>query len=134
MKRPENYGKFGNKRGRPSKAAVAAMKEAEHQAELDRKANLPVYPMLTYEELRSLFDVDIRSVNPATVTDIDDITMPENATPYEWLRAWITQTGNPFLFKTGNIVVQMSGNLDPLKKRIPTQRHGKVHISIPGHK
>ena len=113
---------------------MAAMREAEHQAELERKANLPVYPMLTYEELRPLFDVDIRSVDPATVTEIKDITMPEDATPYEWLRAWITQTGNPFLFKTGNIVVQMSGNLDPLKKRTPTQRHGKFHISIPGHK
>ena len=126
MKRPENYGKFPGKRGRPRKADIEAMKAEEARAEAERKANLPVYPMLSYDELRPLFDVDLRTVDPATVTDINDITMPETSSPYEWLRSWITQTGNPFLIKVDGLVVQLSGNLDSLEGRMLPQKHGTV--------
>ena len=126
MRRTKNQGQFPGRRGRPSKAAVAALEEEKARMEAERKANLPVYPMLTYDQLQEKFDVDLRSVDPATVTDINDITMPETSSPYEWLHSWITQTGNPFLIKVDGIVVQLSGNLDPLEGRVLPQKHGTV--------
>ena len=126
MRRTKNQGQFPGRRGRPSKAAVAALEEEKARMEAERKANLPVFPMLTYDQLQEKFDVDLRSVDPETVTDINDITMPETTSPYEWLKAWITQTGNPFLIKVDGIVVQISGNLDPLKRRVLPQKHGTV--------
>lgn len=124
MPRPDNYGRFPGRRGRPSKAAVQAMKEAEQAAEAERKAKLPVYPMLTYPELREKFNADIRSVDPSEVTDINDIHIPKTIFPYKWLQAWITQTGNPFLFKIDGTVVQLGGSLDPpVLRRIP-KTHG----------
>ena len=126
MRRTKNQGQFPGKRGRPTKAALAALEQAKERLEAERKANLPVSPMLSYDELRPLFDVDLRTVDTATVTDIDDITMPETSSPYEWLRSWITQTGNPFLIKVDGIVVQLSGNLDPLEGRVLPQKHGTV--------
>ena len=113
MKSTKNRGQFPGRRGRPTKAALAAMEEEKERLEAERRANLPVYPMLTYDQLREKFDVDLRTVDPATVTDINDITMPETTSPYEWLHAWITQTGNPFLIKVEGSVVKAGGNLDP---------------------
>lgn len=117
MRRTKNQGQFPGRRGRPTKEALAAMEEEKARLEAERKANLPVYPMLSYDQLREKFDVDLRTVDPATVTDINDITMPETTSPYEWLRAWITQTGNPFLIKVEGSVVKAGGNLDPFAPR-----------------
>ena len=85
--------------------------------------------MLSYDQLREKFDVDLRTVDPATVTDINDISIPETDSPYEWLRSWITQTGNPFLIKVDGIVVQLSGSLDPLEGRVLPQKHGQHKTS-----
>ena len=117
MRRTKNQGQFPGKRGRPTKAALAALEQEKERLEAERKANLPVYPMLSYDQLREKFDVDLRTVDPASVTDINDITMPETESPYEWLRSWITQTGNPFLIKVDGSVVKFGGNLDPFAPR-----------------
>lgn len=129
MKSTKNRGQFPGRRGRPTKAALAALKQEKERLEAERKANLPVYPMLSYDQLREKFDVDLRTVDPATVTDINDISIPETDSPHEWLRSWITQTGNPFLIKVDGIVVQLSGNLDPLEGRVLPQKHGQHKTS-----
>ena len=116
MKSTKNRGQFPGRRGK-------------ERLEAERKANLPVYPMLSYDQLREKFDVDLRTVDPATVTDINDISIPETDSPHEWLRSWITQTGNPFLIKVDGIVVQLSGNLDPLEGRVLPQKHGQHKTS-----
>lgn len=59
-----------------------------------------------YEQMKA---IDIRSIDPATVSDIRDIHVDPSLPPAERLRDVARQmNGNPFLYRCGGILVKTS--------------------------
>lgn len=57
------------------------------------------------EEMRS---VDIRTVNPATLRDIEDVKVDTNLSKEERIQKFIEQIGNPYCYRHGKYVVKVS--------------------------
>lgn len=68
--------------------------------------------MQNFEVFKRQFDEDIRNVDAEKVASLGDIVIPEDADAREWLEAWTRQTGNPFVVKEGDILVQLSGSME----------------------
>ena len=64
---------------------------------------------LTAEEYQKLKNTDIRKVDPATVPDIKDVEVDTSLPPAERILDAVRQmNGNPFVFRSGGILVKTS--------------------------
>lgn len=64
---------------------------------------------ITAEKYEQMKAVDIRTVDPATVPDIQDICVDPELPPSERLRDVARQmNGNPFLYRCGKLLVKTS--------------------------
>ena len=64
---------------------------------------------VTAEMYEQMKDIDIRSVDPATVLDIRDIRVDPSLPPAERIREAARQmNGNPLLYRCGGILVKTS--------------------------
>ena len=57
------------------------------------------------EEMRN---IDVRTVNPATLRDIEDVTVDTSLPKSERLKSYIEQIGNPYCYRHGKYVVKVS--------------------------
>ena len=62
----------------------------------------------TQEELESLKNVDIRTVNPATLRDIRDVKINTDLPKEQRIQDYIRQIGNPYCYRHGKYVVKIS--------------------------
>lgn len=53
-------------------------------------------------------NIDIRTVNPATLRDIKDVTVDTSLSKAERLKSYIEQIGNPYCYRHGKYVVKVS--------------------------
>ncbi len=65
-------------------------------------------PELTVEILEAMRNVDIRTVDPATLRDIRDVTVHVELPKREQMLDYIRQIGNPYCFRHGKYVVKVS--------------------------
>lgn len=62
----------------------------------------------TQEELEAMKNVDIRTVNPATLRDIRDVKVNTNLPKAQRIQDYIRQIGNPYCYRYGKYVVKIS--------------------------
>ena len=60
---------------------------------------------MSFEELQT---VDIRTVKPEDVVDIQQIKIEEGLSQQERRREFIRQVKNPYCFRVGNVIVKAS--------------------------
>ncbi len=65
-------------------------------------------PELTAEILEAMRNVDIRTVDPATLRDIRDVTVHVELPKCERMLDYIRQIGNPYCFRHGKYVVKVN--------------------------
>ncbi len=65
-------------------------------------------PELTVESLEAMRNVDIRTVDPATLHDIRDVTVRVDLPKHERMLDYIRQIGNPYCYRHGKYVVKVS--------------------------
>ncbi len=65
-------------------------------------------PELTVESLEAMRNVDIRTVDPATLRDIRDVTVRVDLPKHERMLDYIRQIGNPYCYRHGKYVVKVS--------------------------
>ena len=65
-------------------------------------------PICTQEELESMKNVDIRTVNPATLRDIRDVKINTDLPKEQRIQDYIRQIGNPYCYRHGKYVVKIS--------------------------
>lgn len=65
-------------------------------------------PICTQEELESMKNVDIRTVNPATLRDIRDVKINTALPKEQRIQDYIRQIGNPYCYRHGKYVVKIS--------------------------
>lgn len=58
---------------------------------------------MSLEDLKS---VDIRTVKPEDVADIQQIKIDDTLTQQEMRREFIRQVGNPYCFRVGKVIVK----------------------------
>ncbi|QIB69608.1 hypothetical protein Ami103574_09795 [Aminipila butyrica] len=63
---------------------------------------------VTQMNLEDLRQVDIRTVNPDSLVDINDIKINTNLPREERIVDFIRQIGNPYCFRCGKVVVKIS--------------------------
>lgn len=64
--------------------------------------------ILTMEELKAMQEVDIRTVDPATLRDIQDVHINTNLPKPERMLDFIRHIGNPYCYRHGKYVVKVS--------------------------
>ena len=62
----------------------------------------------TQEEMDAMQNVDIRTVDPATLRDIRDVTIHTDLPKGERILDFIRQIGNPYCCRYGKYVVKVS--------------------------
>lgn len=62
----------------------------------------------TQEELESMKNVDVRTVNPATLRDIRDVKINTALPKEQRIQDYIRQIGNPYCYRHGKYVVKIS--------------------------
>ena len=65
-------------------------------------------PIYTPQELEAMKQVDIRTVNPATLRDIRDVKVNPNLPTAQRIQDYIRQIGNPYCYRHGKYVVKIS--------------------------
>ena len=60
---------------------------------------------MTIEEMK---EVDVRTVDPDTLVDIDDVVVDASLPREERIRSFLAQIRNPYCFKCGDMVVKIS--------------------------
>ena len=63
---------------------------------------------ITLEELKAMQEVDVRTVEPATLKDIRDVHVNTDLPKPERTLDFIRQIGNPYCFRHGKYVVKVS--------------------------
>lgn len=63
---------------------------------------------LTMEELKAMQEVDVRTVDPATLRDIRDVHVNTDLSKPERILDFIRQIGNPYCYRHGKYVVKVS--------------------------
>lgn len=63
---------------------------------------------ITLEELKAMQEVDVRTVDPATLKDIRDVHVNTDLPKAERMLDFIRQIGNPYCFRHGKYVVKVS--------------------------
>lgn len=59
-------------------------------------------------DLNAMKNVDIRTVDPATLVDIRDVKIDKNLPQSERIRDFIRQIKNPYCYKCGKAIVKVS--------------------------
>ncbi len=67
-----------------------------------------IMPELTAESLEAMRNVDIRTVDPATLRDIRDVKVHVELPKRERMLDYIRQIGNPYCYRHGKYVVKVS--------------------------
>lgn len=62
----------------------------------------------TLKELEEMANVDVRTVDPADVTDIDDVVIDMELPKAGRVKSYLRQTKNPYIMKTNGVIVKMS--------------------------
>lgn len=62
----------------------------------------------TPQELEAMKQVDVRTVNPATLRDIRDVKVNTNLPKAQRIQDYIRQIGNPYCYRQGKYVVKIS--------------------------
>ena len=62
----------------------------------------------TPEEMEAMRNVDIRTVDPATLRDIRDVKVNTDLPKRERILDFIRQIGNPYCYRHGKYVVKVS--------------------------
>ena len=62
----------------------------------------------TLKELEEMANVDVRTVDPADVTDIDDVVIDMELPKAERVKSYLRQMKNPYIIKTNGVIVKMS--------------------------
>lgn len=65
-------------------------------------------PIYTPQELEAMKQVDVRTVNPATLRDIRDVKVNPNLPKAQRIQDYIRQIGNPYCYRHGKYVVKIS--------------------------
>ena len=83
---------------------------------------------ITLEELKAMQEVDIRTVDPATLKDIRDVHVNTDLPKAERMLDFIRQIGNPYCFRHGKYVVKVSfSDTDvTLEQRLLSYIHSKI--------
>ena len=63
---------------------------------------------ITLEELKAMQEVDVRTVDPATLKDIRDVHVNTDLPKAERMLDFIRQIGNLYCFRHGKYVVKVS--------------------------
>lgn len=63
---------------------------------------------ITLEELKAMQEVDVRTVDLATLRDIRDVHVNTDLPKAERMLDFIRQIGNPYCFRHGKYVVKVS--------------------------
>jgi len=63
---------------------------------------------MTMEKINAMRNVDIRTVDPATLRDIRDVKVNPNLPKRERILDYIWQIGNPYCYRHGKYVVKVS--------------------------
>lgn len=66
--------------------------------------------LLTQESLEAMHNVDVRTVDPATLRDIRDVEINTELPKEERILDFIRQIGNPHCYRHGKYVVKVSYN------------------------
>lgn len=74
----------------------------------NEQQNESIMPELTAESLEAMRNVDIRTVDPATLHDIRDVTVHVELPKRERMLDYIRQIGNPYCYRYGKYVVKVS--------------------------
>lgn len=61
-------------------------------------------------DFSALKQVDVRTVNPDTLVDINDITVNDKLSKEERILNFIRQIRNPYCYRCGKVVVKISFN------------------------
>lgn len=85
----------------------------EKHRTVSRRSPRPYHPesvkMKSLEEiLRELREIDIRSVNPAELVDIEDVCIRTDLPVEERLRDYISQIKNPYCYRSHGVTVKIS--------------------------
>lgn len=64
--------------------------------------------MFDAETLKKMRDIDINTIDPATVVDAKDIVIDMNLPVQERLEEYVRQVGNPYFIKVGKVIVKMN--------------------------
>ena len=64
--------------------------------------------VFTREQIETMQNVDIRSVDPDTLRDIRDVTVNTDLPKQERILDFIRQIGNPYCYRHGKYVVKVS--------------------------
>ena len=62
----------------------------------------------TREQIVAMQNVDVRSVDPATLRDIRDVTVNTDLPKRERILDFVRQIGNPYCYRHGKYVVKVS--------------------------
>lgn len=64
--------------------------------------------VITREQIEAMRDVDIRTVDPASLRDIRDVKVNTDLPKRERILDFIRQIGNPYCYRHGKYVVKIS--------------------------
>ena len=64
--------------------------------------------MLDLTTLQQMKEVDINSIDPASVADASEINIDINLPVEERIADYIIQAGNPYFIKVGKIIIKMN--------------------------
>ncbi len=62
----------------------------------------------TREELEAMKNVDVRTVDPATLRDLRDVKIDTALPKEQRIQEYIRQIGNPYCYRHGKYVVKVS--------------------------
>lgn len=63
---------------------------------------------ITLEKLKEMQEVDIQTVDPETLVDIQDVKIDTSLSKEERIRDFIRQIKNPYCYKCGKTIVKVS--------------------------
>ena len=58
--------------------------------------------------LEDMQSIDVRTVDPATLRDIQDVAIDRDLPKEERIRSYLRQIGNPYCYRCGKYVVKIS--------------------------
>lgn len=64
--------------------------------------------VITSTDLDVMKNIDVRTVNPTTLRDIEDVTVDTSLPKTERMKSYIEQIGNPYCYRHGKYVVKVS--------------------------
>jgi len=59
------------------------------------------------QDIEAMKNIDIRTVDPATLIDIDSVIINKDLPKNERIADFIRQIGNPYCYKCGKIIVKV---------------------------